>query len=95
MGITIYLTLRRDIPHKAHLARNLAHNNRRLTNALKTLQGRLNLARLYPKAAKLDLIVRPAPKLQNTVRTPTTKIARPVHPGTSSPKWTRNKTLRR
>ena len=81
---------KQEVMFKAKPARNVIK-----IRALKTLKGRLNLARLYPKAPKLDLIVRPAPKLQNTVRTPTTKITRPVHPRTGRSKWTRNKTLGR
>ena len=43
----------------------------------------------------IPVVVRTTAKLDHTIRTPTTKITRPIHPLTRSTIGTRNKTLRR
>ena len=59
-------------------------------------QHSLDLARLDPEPAKLDLRVRPPQKLQHPVRTPPRQVPGPVHPAApAAPMRVRDKPLRR
>src|SRR5262245_7028241 len=57
-----------------------ARYNRSLRYARVRKQRGLNLPRLNPKTADLNLMVRSTHKLQNPVRTPPRQIAAAVHP---------------
>src|SRR5215510_104853 len=70
-----------------------ARYNRSLRYARVRKQRGLNLPRLNPKTADLNLLVRSTHKLQNPVRTPPRQIPAAVHPCPRSTKPVRNKTL--
>src|SRR5215471_12625800 len=55
----------------------------------------LDLPRLNPEAANLNLMVRPPHQLQNTIPAPPRQVPAAVHPPSRSPKPIRNKTLTR
>ena len=58
-------------------------------------QRSLDLPRLDPEPAQLDLTVRTTQKVQHPVRTPARKVPGAVHPAPRSTKRVRNKPLRR
>src|SRR6516162_7564243 len=70
-----------------------ARYNRSLRYARAQKQRCLNLPRLNPKTADLNLMVRSTHKLQNPVRPPPRQIPAAVHPGPRSTNPVRNKTL--
>src|SRR5262245_27609997 len=70
-----------------------ARYNRSLRYARVRKQRGLNLPRLNPKTADLNLMVRSTHKLQNPVRTPPRQIPAAVHPCPRSTKPVRNKAL--
>src|SRR5499433_3590237 len=70
-------------------------NNRRLRHALMPHQRRLDLPRLNPEAANLNLMVRAPHKLQNPIPAPARQVPAAVHPAPRSPIPVRNKTLTR
>src|SRR5262244_726372 len=70
-------------------------NNRRLRHALMPHQRRLDLPRLNPEAANLNLMVRAPHKLQNPIPAPARQVPAAVHPAPRSPIPIRNKTLTR
>src|SRR5215475_9067504 len=70
-----------------------ARYNRSLRYARVQKQRCLNLPRLNPKTADLNLMVRSTHKLQNPVRTPPRQIPAAVHPCPRSTKPVRNKAL--
>src|SRR5262245_48309687 len=72
-----------------------ARNHRSLRHARVTTQRRLNLPRLNAKTANLDLMVRTAHKLQNSIRPPPRQVPAAVHPSPRSAKAVRNKALPR
>src|SRR5215510_3070367 len=71
------------------------HNNRRLRHARMPHQRCLDLPRLNPEAANLNLMVRAPHKLQNPIPTPARQVPAAVHPPPRSPIPIRNKTLTR
>ena len=77
---------RRRRPHSRPAARLpgpvLARHHNRLRHARLPQQHSLDLARLDPEPAQLDLRVRPPQKLQHTVGTPPRQVPGPVHPRT-------------
>src|SRR6516165_1055836 len=72
-----------------------ARYNRSLRYARVQKQRCLNLPRLNPKTADLNLMVRSTHKLQNPVRPPPRQIPAAVHPGPRSTKPVGNKALPR
>src|SRR5262249_25814538 len=70
-------------------------NNRRLRHALMPHQRRLDLPRLNPEAANLNLMVRATHKLQNPIPAPASQVPTAEHPARRSTKPVRNKTLTR
>src|SRR5262249_24102264 len=70
-------------------------NNRRLRHAVMPHQRCLDLPRLNPEAANLNLMVRAPHKLQNPIPTPARQVPAAVHPPPRSPIPIRNKTLTR
>ena len=58
----------------------LPRHHRRLRHPRKPNQRRLNLPRLDPEPAQLDLRIRTPDKLQHAIRPPARQIAGPVHP---------------
>src|SRR6516165_4382761 len=70
-------------------------NNRRLRHAVMPHQRCLDLPRLNPEAANLNVLVRPPHKPQNPVGAPARQVPAAVHPPPRSAKPVRNKTLRR
>src|SRR5262245_54144009 len=69
--------------------------NRSLRHARMPHQRGLDLPRLNPEAANLNLMVRAPHKLQNPVATPARQVPAAVHPPPRSTKPIRNKTLTR
>src|SRR5215472_4701865 len=70
-------------------------NNRRLRHAVMPHQRCLDLPRLNPEAAHLNLMVRAPHKLQNPIPTPARQVPAAVHPASRSPIPVRNKALAR
>src|SRR4029450_11144010 len=70
-------------------------NNRRLQHALMPHQRCLDLPRLNPEAANLNLMVRAPHTLQNPNPAPARQVPAAVHPHPRSPIPIRNKTLTR
>src|SRR5262245_6890037 len=70
-------------------------NNRRLRHARMPHQRCLDLPRLNPEAANLNLMVRAPHKLQNPIPAPARQVPAAVHPHPRSPIAIRNKTLTR
>src|SRR5262249_17520036 len=70
-------------------------NNRRLRHALMPHQRRLDLPRLNPEAANLNLMVRAPHKLQNPIPPPARQVPAALHPAPRSAIPVRNKTLTR
>src|SRR5262245_45184651 len=70
-------------------------NNRRLQHAVMPHQRCLDLPRLNPEAANLNLLVRAPHKLQNPIPAPARQVPAAVHPAPRSPIAVRNKTLTR
>src|SRR5262249_25589117 len=70
-------------------------NNRRLRHAVMPHQRCLDLPRLNPEAANLNLMVRAPHKLQNPIPAPARQVPAAVHPPSRSPIPIRNKTLTR
>src|SRR5215475_4816300 len=70
-------------------------NNRRLRHAVMPHQRCLDLPRLNPEAAHLNLMVRAPHKLQNPIPAPARQVPAAVHPHPRSPIPVRNKTLTR
>src|SRR5215475_9232871 len=70
-------------------------NNRRLRHAVMPHQRCLDLPRLNPEAAHLNLMVRAPHKLQNPIPTPARQVPAAVHPASRSPIPIRNKALTR
>src|SRR5262249_21483000 len=68
-------------------------NNRRLQHAVMPHQRCLDLPRLNPEAAHLNLLVRAPHKLQNPIPTPARQVPAAVHPAPRSPIPVRNKAL--
>src|SRR5262245_12443440 len=68
---------------------------RSLRHARMPHQRCLDLPRLNPEAANLNLMVRPPHKLQNPIPAPARQVPAAVHPPTRSPIPIRNKTLTR
>src|SRR5437588_3181116 len=58
-------------------------------------QRRLNLPRLNTEATQLDLLIRPAEKVQNPVATPPRQVPGAVHPAPRTTKRISNKPLAR
>ena len=75
-------------------ASSRTHHNR-LRNTRLPQQRSLDLARLDPEPAQLDLRVRAPQKLQNAVRPPARQVPGPVHPAPRRAIRVRNKPLRR
>ena len=73
----------------------LPRHNRSLRHPRNRAQRSLDLARLNPVPAQLQLRVRATDKLQHTIRAPPTQIPGPVHPAPRTPIRVRNKPLRR
>ena len=73
----------------------LARNHRRLRHRRMPRQASLDLARLDPEAAQLQLRVRTTQEVQNPVRTPARQIAGAIHPAPRRTKRVGNKPLRR
>src|SRR5215211_816398 len=71
-----------------------ARNNRSLRDAPLPKQGRLDLPRLNPKTAYLDLLVRAPHKLQHPIKPPARQVPAAVHPPPRATKPIRNKALR-
>src|SRR5262245_22566847 len=69
--------------------------NRSLRHARMPHQRGLDLPRLNPEAANLNLMVRAPHKLQNPVATPARQVPAAVHPPSRSPIPIRNKALTR
>src|SRR5262249_14512686 len=69
--------------------------NRRLQHAVMPHQRCLDLPRLNPEAANLNLLVRAPHKLQNPIPAPARQVPAAVHPAPRSPIPIRNKTLTR
>src|SRR5712692_10569216 len=72
-----------------------ARNHRCLRNTRVPHQRSLDLPRLNPVAANLNLLVRTPHKLQNPVPTPARQVPAAVHPAPRSAIPIRNKALRR
>src|SRR5215470_6724270 len=70
-------------------------NNRRLRHAVMPHQRCLDLPRLNPEAANLNLMVRAPHKLQNPIPAPARQVPAAVHPPSRSPIPIRNKALTR
>src|SRR5262245_9538253 len=70
-------------------------NNRRLRHAVMPHQRCLDLPRLNPEAAHLNLMVRAPHKLQNPIPAPARQVPAAVHPPSRSPIPVRNKALTR
>src|SRR5262252_6443518 len=70
-------------------------NNRRLRHAVMPHQRCLDLPRLNPEAANLNLMVRAPNKLQNPIPAPARQVPAAVHPPSRSPIPIRNKALTR
>src|SRR5499426_183712 len=70
-------------------------NNRRLRHALMPHQRCLDLPRLNPEAANLNLMVRAPHKLQTPIPAPARQVPAAVHPHPRSPIPIRNKPLTR
>src|SRR5262245_47685689 len=70
-------------------------NNRRLRHARMPHQRCLDLPRLNPEAANLNLMVRAPHKLQNPIPAPARQVPAAVHPHPRSPIPIRNKPLTR
>src|SRR5262249_5270855 len=70
-------------------------NNRRLQHAVMPHQRCLDLPRLNPEAAHLNLLVRAPHKLQNPIPAPARQVPAPTHPPSRSPRPIRNKPLTR
>src|SRR5215475_4704127 len=70
-------------------------NNRSLRHALMPHQRCLDLPRLNPEAANLNLLVRAPHKLQNPIPAPARQVPAAVHPPSRSPIPIRNKALTR
>ena len=73
----------------------LPDHDRRLRHTRLAKQRRLDLARLDPVPAKLDLRIRTTQELQHAVRTPARQVPGPVHPAPSRAMRVRDKPLRR
>src|SRR4030095_1031585 len=86
---------RNNIADKLQTSRAIrARNNRSLRDALLPKQGRLDLPRLNPKTAYLDLLVRASHKLQHPIKPPARQVPAAVHPPPRATKPIRNKALR-
>ncbi|HZR53230.1 MAG TPA: hypothetical protein VFB06_27420, partial [Streptosporangiaceae bacterium] len=70
-------------------------HNRRSRHPILRNKRSLDLARLNPETAQLNLRVRTPQKLQNTVRPPPRQVPGPVHPFPGRPIRARHKPLRR
>src|SRR6516164_2670168 len=70
-------------------------NNRRLRHAVMPHQRCLDLPRLNPEAANLNLLVRAPHKLQSPIPAPARQVPAAVHPAPRSTMPIRNKTLPR
>lgn len=76
---TIATNSRDEIGDELFVARDIAHDDGGLADALKGRKGSTYLAGLDAKAADFDLVVSAAQKIEHAVRTPASKIARAVH----------------
>src|SRR5262245_8336081 len=88
------------IPHQPPRSRAIANlvlprNHNSLRNTGPPSQRRLDLARLDPEPAKLDLAVRPAQEFEHPIRAPARQVPAAVHPAARLAIRVRNKPLRR
>src|SRR5207247_45290 len=82
-------------PDKLRAARAIhARNNRSLRYAPIPKQRSLDLPRLNPETANLNLLVRATHKLQHPIKPPARQVPAAVHPTPRPTKPTRNKALR-
>ncbi len=86
---------RNNIADKLQTSRAIrARNNRSLRDTPLPKQRRLDLPRLNPKPANLDLLVRAPHKLQHPIKPPARQVPAAVHPPPRATKPIRNKALR-
>ena len=99
MRIDRTATSRNHVAHQPALAfatRNIAtRNNHSLRDPRLRQKHSLDLARLDPEPAKLQLRIRTPKELKHPIGTPTPQVPGAVHPAPRNPMRVRNKTLRR
>ncbi|HET6842613.1 MAG TPA: hypothetical protein VFK06_13165, partial [Candidatus Angelobacter sp.] len=95
-SINLTTRCRYHIAHKLRAPQPIRpRNNNSLRHARVPKQRCLDLPRLNPEAANLDLLVRTPHKLQNPIAAPARQVPAAVHPAPRSTIPIRNKTLRR